>query len=652
MSNDISFRSTISRLWWQLIALAAVSLVFCEALILAQGKAQGWTFYLRPPEVAFEVIVRLIAASIAGILVGSIAIVVVAPALWAFSSSRERIAAWIRNVAVIVVVFFCSRYVLDVMIAWTYQWGGHSALYDKAAIILFYVLFGLALIIPRRRKELVSSLDGVLAEKVTRRAALATVVGTAALTITEFVLHKRLPELTSSSAAQPPKKNFLIVTFDALSAEDMSLYGYKLPTTPNIDAFARKSTVFRNFYAGSTFTTPAIATLVTGMYPSQTGVYHQSGRVSPENARNSLPHQLRVAGYSTMAFLSNPLAFYVTKSIENEFNVLPEPVFRQGLQGQAWEITRPLHQDSGIGSRMDEYFDLHRALSLFGRLPANMTLRFRPTASFEHARALLEQAPDGFFVWVHVLAPHDPYLPDPQEQNRFIPQAELLSFLKDARRFEPTYPPDLQPIIDRRRLAYNEYIATADRVFGQFMEGLEKSGKLANTTVIVSADHGESFEGGIYRHETPHLTRPVVHIPLITRIPGQEMGRTVEMVADQTSFAPTILELAGIVRPSTMKGPSLAKWVEGGVEQDNGGMAFCQYFEKNSVFKPVQHGTAGVIDGEYQYVYYLDHHLGALRPLAEAQHWDLDWSTTYPERAKVLHETLRARFPDLVPAKA
>ena len=81
-------------------------------------------------------------------------------------------------------------------------------------------------------------------------------------------------------------------------------------------------------------------------------------------------------------------------------------------------------------------------------------------------------------------------------------------------------------------------------------------------------------------------------------------------------------------------------------------MAFCQYFEKNSVFKPLRHGAVGVIDGEFQYVYYLDNKLGVLRPLAKAQHWDLDWSSTYPERAKVLHETLRARFPDLVQATA
>ena len=48
---------------------------------------------------------------------------------------------------------------------------------------------------------------------------------------------------------------------------------------------------------------------------------------------------------------------------------------------------------------------------------------------------------------------------------------------------------------------------TADRAFGSFMSTLEKSGRLSNTTVIVTGDHGESFEGGIYQHENKNMTR-------------------------------------------------------------------------------------------------------------------------------------------------
>ena len=130
-----------------------------------------------------------------------------------------------------------------------------------------------------------TSLDGFLGEKMTRRTAIATVVGTAALVATEYVLSKTSPVVKAALAPQRPKSNILLITFDALSAEDMSLYGYRLPTTPNIDAFARKATVFTNFYSASTFTTPSVATMLTGVYPSERRVYQLQGQDAPGERR-------------------------------------------------------------------------------------------------------------------------------------------------------------------------------------------------------------------------------------------------------------------------------------------------------------------------------------------------------------------------------
>ena len=182
------------------------------------------------------------------------------------------------------------------------------------------------------------------------------------------------------------------------------------------------------------------------------------------------------------------------------------------------------------------------------------------------------------------------------------------------------------------------------------MADLESDGKLQNTTVIVSADHGESFEGGVYQHESAYQTRPVIHIPLIIRTPGQQDSRTVSVTADQTSLAPTILELAGVTKPESMRGPSLVKWLSGDAQGEGEGQAFCQYLEKNSVFKPLHHGTVGVIDGKssHQYVLDLDTQKGSLRPLDEAQIWNLDRSAENPALAEQLRAAIYARFPELV----
>jgi arylsulfatase A-like enzyme len=276
-------------------------------------------------------------------------------------------------------------------------------------------------------------------------------------------------------------------------------------------------------------------------------------------------------------------------------------------------------------------------------------MRYRPVASFENARKLLATLPDGFFMWLHVITPHNPYIPGPEDRGRFLPDSELRTYEEEfGERWKPHYPPDQQSQVDQRRLRYDEFIVTADRAFGGFMSDLESSGRLRDTTVIFSADHGESFEGGVYQHSSPYLTRPVIHIPLIIHTPGQQESRTADLTADQTSLAPTILELAGLPKLDSMRGPSLVPWLSGDAKRNGDGLAFTQYFEKNSVFKPLRHGSVGVIDGEFQYVVYLESQKGVLRPLNEAQIWNLDRSGEYPERANILRAALNSRFPDLV----
>jgi arylsulfatase A-like enzyme len=517
-------------------------------------------------------------------------------------------------------VFVVSRFALLVLVRSSVGSSSHIDAILRVSLVAFYVAFAVALSIPRTRERLVTSLDGASSEKMTRRTALATVVGSATLVATEYALAKTAPVVLSAFVPQRTKSNFLLITFDALTAEDMSLYGYKLPTTPNIDAFARKATVFKNFYSASTFTTPCVATMLTGVYPSESHVYQLQGRLRAEYAKKKyLPHLMGAAGYATGAVISNPFAYYFARKVENGFGVLPDPRFGKGVLEYAWDATRPLHQDSGIGNRVIEYMSLQHALNSIGLLPTDASFRVHPSASFNQARELLAQLSNPYFLWVHVMAPHAPYLPDAADRGRFIADAELGSVDQETeKRWQPRYESDQQSQVNRIRLRYDEYIATADRAFGAFMSDLDSRGKLQDTTVILSADHGESFQGGVYQHESSYQTRPVIHVPLIIRTPGQQDGRTVDVTADQTSLAPTIIELAGQRKPDWMRGESLARWLDRDGQGEGEGLAFTQDLETSSVFQPVRRGSVGVISGDFQYVVYLSEQRGNLRPLRES----------------------------------
>jgi arylsulfatase A-like enzyme len=647
-----SFLAALTSLWLRLTTVALIALLFLFALQVPE-ELVGWSFYLSSLEVIFEIGVFAVFVALTAVVLGALCTVAVAPFLLFRQSSRRRIAKSATNFAVASAAFLCLATALSVLIEWA-----HVSEKPKIAIFACYLIaFALVLLIPRRRKQLVASLDDFLGEKATRRAVIGTGIAAAALVVAEAAMGKMASaQVIPKRAMRPSGPNILLISFDALSAEDMSVYGYRLPTTPHIDQFARNSSVFTNFYSSSTFTTASIATMLTGLLPSEHRVYHILGGFRGASVERTLPRVMRASGYSTGASISNPFAYFLAQGVAADYDALPEPPYRTKDFMHLWNAVRILRQRQPFGSRAEEFRNLEAAFDLvpnhleshIPRYFARTKSGFPPAGSFEQARQILRGMPDGFFLWVHLFAPHWPYLPEAPNLGRFLPPNEMRT-AEDQKplRFGLLYAPGMQPLVDKARRRYDEFLADADSAFGAFISDLENSGSLRNTAVIASADHGESFEGGIYSHRNKRQNRPEIHIPLIIRMPGQERGSRVEFTADQTSLAPTILDIAGLPRPDWMRGPSLLPWVNRDNEGQGQGLAFTQYLEKNSIFEPISHGTVGVIDGRHQYVLDLDTGKGILHPLAEAESWNLDRSAENPALAQTLREAIYARFPDL-----
>ena len=73
--------------------------------------------------------------------------------------------------------------------------------------------------------------------------------------------------LNALNAQQKQRQNVIVVVFDALSAYNISLYGYQRETMPNLARLAERAVVYHNHYAGGNFTTPGTASLLTGTLP-------------------------------------------------------------------------------------------------------------------------------------------------------------------------------------------------------------------------------------------------------------------------------------------------------------------------------------------------------------------------------------------------
>jgi uncharacterized sulfatase len=88
----------------------------------------------------------------------------------------------------------------------------------------------------------------------------------------------------------------------------------------------------------------------------------------------------------------------------------------------------------------------------------------------------------------------------------------------------------------------------------RMLEGLERSGLMDDTVVILTADHGEElFDHGGFSHGFS-LHREVLHIPLYVHLPGQTERKTVDRVVSSLDIVPTVLALAGIEDPGDLDG--------------------------------------------------------------------------------------------------
>ncbi|MCA1031975.1 ectonucleotide pyrophosphatase/phosphodiesterase [Bacillus timonensis] len=107
-----------------------------------------------------------------------------------------------------------------------------------------------------------------------------------------------------------------------------------------------------------------------------------------------------------------------------------------------------------------------------------------------------------------------------------------------------------------RGVLYDEYIEKieeADSLLQEFVDRLQKQGKMDNTTLMICADHGQA--DGIGGHG--HLDEGERFVPFIMHGPHIEKGKVINEKHSLVSVAPTIAYLLGTPFPSHSRGPVL-----------------------------------------------------------------------------------------------
>lgn len=425
-----------------------------------------------------------------------------------------------------------------------------------------------------------------------------------------------LHELVKPHVKDKNHPNIILVTFDALAAQEMPTYGYHRETTPFISEWAKKATVFTKVEAGSNFTTSAAAGLMTGKRVWTHQIYQIEG--SPVRGDNeNMPAVLKKHGYYNIAFVVNPHASVKKLGMSGSFDMAPSAaefsVSRSLIGNKFGTVDAALCRLFGDKIRLYDWilqrdFIMNRFFNIISRNFDQTEVP--PEKAFKRFREILDNnLPEPYFAWIHVLPPHDPYLPP----GAYIgPSSELRDYRKQANLLDESYkylfqyhpfPQEMQPAVNIMRDYYDEFIKYIDKEFGNFVEELNKR-QHDNTVVILSADHGESFEHGYFTHGGLFLYEQVTHIPLIIKRPGRHEGQIVDALVEQIDVPATILDLTNIEIPSWMDGRSLIPLMRG--ERLPNRPAFSMNFEGNrSRGRQIVSGSIAVWEDDYKLIHYL-----------------------------------------------
>jgi len=155
-----------------------------------------------------------------------------------------------------------------------------------------------------------------------------------------------------------------------------------------------------------------------------------------------------------------------------------------------------------------------------------------------------------FFLWVHFLDPHGPYLPPEDLASRFVGD-EI--WTKQPNRAPPGQVASYQKVAKHETIAefvagYDAEIVSTDRAVGAIMDECTALGLRDNSLVVITADHGESLgEHNYYFKHGRYIYEACTRVPLIFHAPGQVPSRRrVDTPVALVDVVPTVLDLMGV----------------------------------------------------------------------------------------------------------
>lgn len=336
------------------------------------------------------------------------------------------------------------------------------------------------------------------------------------------------------------KRNVLVILCDQLRKDFMPIYGATAIDTPYLNEIASEGTIFDQCITQSPVCAPARASIMTGRYVSDHGVW--TNDVPFREGLEYLPQRMNEAGYVTGAF--------------GKLHHTPGRDTKGFKEAKLMEENRLKDQDDYFNFLKTKYPDIE---GIFQVDRNKNQFLLEDEDYYEHyladqAIAFMTANKDcPTFTYLSFQGPHGPY--DPPKRWRGQVKRDQLpkpivrpndDFSETARYRSVLNHPDgnLEDIMNDRE-AYAEMIMEIDYQIGRVIDSLKANGLYQSTTIVFSADHGDMIGDMKLNQKGPMIYEPQLGIPMIiSNHPEVPKGQRSDLLVGNIDIGGTALDIA------------------------------------------------------------------------------------------------------------
>lgn len=339
-------------------------------------------------------------------------------------------------------------------------------------------------------------------------------------------------------------ENILLITIDCLRKDCVTQ-----ELMPNIYELKKKGLTFENVITHGSHTRIAFLSMFASVVPFN-------------NAATSLPSVLKKYGYKTIGVTSQPQIY------QSSLNKLVKDFDHMNSLNATMlnflNKTEPTGIAYKFGVNSPKIYNLGRYLykKYKNIIKKNKKIKKRNWSDAKNLNNALyglankDKIKEPYFIWVHYLDPHWPYIPPKEYIGQKIDNEEISKVNRIYKNKETPYKINEEVHIKAREL-YSGEVRYIDFRINELISFLEEQGLMKNTITLITADHGEEFfdHGGIQHGR--QLYEELVNVPFIVH--GYEKQGKINGQRGHINLAPTILDLLDLPEEESFQGESMFK---------------------------------------------------------------------------------------------